>query len=282
VARWDAVLGFHTNPLTCGVAKFNAELARRLGIPFTSVASDDQWEHALVSVKPSEGEIGEIPATKYDLLLHEVGGSSQSESLRQRAAQIILAPIIGCPPTFNDTRARVQPDIAVLSFGMSYKLIAKQYLRLAEVLKRSGRQYALYLSAALHEGTAFDGSFQQEVADLQALYNGQVYFLGYLSDFALQDELLKADYCAAFFSDGVRANNTSVHAAMRCGAVVITNLDRDSPDGFRHGETMLNIEQLTVLPAMVEHRRIQLAARQLFDAEYSWDAWMAKFLKSGS
>ncbi len=53
-----------------------------------------------------------------------------------------------------------------------------------------------------------------------------LYFLGNLSDVAVYNELRRATFFAAFFDGGVRANNTSVAAAMETGAVVITNLDQ--------------------------------------------------------
>jgi hypothetical protein len=56
------------------------------------------------------------------------------------------------------------------------------------------------------------------------------------------------DYFAAFFPKGVRANNTSIHSAMSTGAVVVTNLDQASPSGYRHMETLIDIEACTVLP----------------------------------
>ena len=49
--------------------------------------------------------------------------------------------------------------------------------------------------------------------------------MGYLSDTAVFNHLLDSSYLAAFFEKGLRANNTTVNAAMECGCTVITNLD---------------------------------------------------------
>ncbi|MEJ7892778.1 MAG: hypothetical protein WKF94_09060 [Solirubrobacteraceae bacterium] len=46
----------------------------------------------------------------------------------------------------------------------------------------------------------------------------------------------------------MRANNTSVAAAMEEGAIVITNLDKFSPAWFEHGVNVLDIGQLDRLP----------------------------------
>ena len=61
-----------------------------------------------------------------------------------------------------------------------------------------------------------------------------LYFLGNLSDVAVYNQLRESTFFAAFFDRGVRANNTSVAAAMETGAVVITNLDELSPPEYVH------------------------------------------------
>ena len=55
-------------------------------------------------------------------------------------------------------------------------------------------------------------------------------------------------YFAAFFPKGVRANNTSIHSAMTAGAVVVTNLDEDSPEGYKHMDTVIDIDRCAALP----------------------------------
>ena len=56
--------------------------------------------------------------------------------------------------------------------------------------------------------------------------------MGYLSDTAVFNHLLDSTFLAAFFEKGLRANNTTVNAAMECGCAVITNLDEHSPAGL--------------------------------------------------
>ena len=75
-----------------------------------------------------------------------------------------------------------------------------------------------------------------------------LYFLGNLSDVAVHNELRGSTYFAAFFPRGVRANNTTVAAAMETGAVVVTNLDRYSPPEYVHMENVIDIEQCDELP----------------------------------
>ena len=96
-----------------------------------------------------------------------------------------------------------------------------------------------------------------------------LYFLGNLSDVAVYNQLREATFFAAFFPRGVRANNTTVAAAMETGAVVITNLDallapRVRPPGERDRHRALRAScrpTRQCLPACVSARsRPRLAA----------------------
>ena len=53
----------------------------------------------------------------------------------------------------------------------------------------------------------------------------------------------------AFFEGGVRANNGTVAAALEHGAVVITNLDENSPPEYVHMRNLIDINQCEALPA---------------------------------
>ena len=125
-------------------------------------------------------------------------------------------------------------DISVFTFGMAHKIRVPLYRRLQQLLEATGKTYSVYVSTALHENTSFDGSFVVTFEELQSIFNGQVYFMGYLSDTAVFNHLLDSTYLAAFFEKGLRANNTTVNAAMECGCTVITNLDEHSPAGLSH------------------------------------------------
>ena len=83
---------------------------------------------------------------------------------------------------------------------------------------------------------------------MKEVFAGDVYFLGYLSDSAVYNYLLDTSYFVAFFEQGVRANNTSVNAAMDCGAVVVTNLDAWSPRAYVHMDNVIDIDRCDALP----------------------------------
>ena len=120
---------------------------------------------------------------------------------------------------------------------MAHKIRVPLYRRLRDLLEGTGRSYSVYVSTALHENTSFDDAFVIRFKELLSIFNGQIYFMGYLSDTAVFNHLVDCTFLAAFFEKGLRANNTSVNAAMECGCAVITNLDEDSPQGLVHMKT---------------------------------------------
>jgi hypothetical protein len=154
---------------------------------------------------------------------------------------------------------------------MAHKIRVPLYRRLQELLEATGQSYSVYVSTALHENTSFDGSFVVTFEELQSVFNGNVYFMGYLSDTAVFNHLLDSTYLAAFFEKGLRANNTTVNAAMECGCTVITNLDEHSPSGLVHGGNVLDIHRCDRLPSVEESQRIGLAARDVALGQYGWE-----------
>ena len=52
----DCIAGYHLNPWTCGIAKFNAILAKELDVPVVGLASPDlrNYSRPLLSIKMSE------------------------------------------------------------------------------------------------------------------------------------------------------------------------------------------------------------------------------------
>ena len=131
---------------------------------------------------------------------------------------------------------------------MAHKIRVPLYRRLRDLLEATGQSYSVYVSTALHENTSFDGSFVVRFEELQSIFNGQVYFMGYLSDTAVFNHLMDCTFLAAFFEKGLRANNTTVNAAMECGCAVITNLDEHSPAGLVHMQNVIDINLCERLP----------------------------------
>src|SRR5207237_4419198 len=100
--------------------------------------------------------------------------------------------------------------------------------------------------------------------------NGQIYFMGYLSDTAVFNHLVDCTFLAAFFEKGLRANNTTVNAAMEVGCAVITNLDEHSPAGLAHLKNVIDINRCDRLPEAGDAEKIGRAARALAHADSGW------------
>jgi hypothetical protein len=181
-----------------------------------------------------------------------------------------------CPGTLLNPQRFQRTELSVFTFGMAHKIRVPLYRRLHGLLEATGKSYSVYVSTALHENTSFDGSFVVRFEELQAIFNGQVYFMGYLSDTAVFNQLVDCTYLAAFFEKGLRANNTSVNAAMECGCAVITNLDEHSPDGLVHMKNVIDIHACDRLPDLEQAETIGRAAREIAHADYGWDQLVAQ------
>ena len=271
----DCVLGYHLNPLTCGVAKFNFILARHLGVPVLNVFDPPSlnYQDPLLSLKLSEFRKQDVQKLEvlldifcqksFRLFLHDFCnteielkmirqakmvycGNSELVALLQNIRPDLVE--VWCPGILLNKQRFNHAEISVFSFGMAHKIRANHYQKLRILLEQTGKSYCLYLSTALHEGTSFDGSFTIAFEELRDIFGSKIYFMGYLSDTAVYNYLSETTFFAAFFDKGVRANNTSVNVAMQCGSVVITNQDEYSPSSFVHLGNMLDIHQCSRLP----------------------------------
>ena len=298
----DCIAGYHLNPWTCGIAKFNAILARHLDVPVVSIhelpaagyrrpllslkLSEFLPEHTAMLERWARGRQGQ-----YEFFLHAIDGSEVERRLILGAAKVfvgnrelheMLKPVradvveLFCPGTIL-TPQRVQPtELSILTFGMAHKIRVADYRKLRDLLEVTGKSYKVFVSTALHEGTNFDESFIVRFEELQEIFNGRVYFMGYLSDTAVFNHLVDATFLAAFFEKGLRANNTTVNAAMECGCAVVTNLDEYSPKGYEHLKTVIDINRCNCLPGLEDIEQIGRAAREVAHAHYGWDRLVAE------
>jgi hypothetical protein len=293
----DCIAGYHLNPWTCGIAKFNAILAKHLDVEVVGIRTVElgSYERPLLSVKLSEfsdrdaADLDLWSSThrgRFELFLHAFDGTELERRLVAAASRVYvgnaelfrqLAPArpdvqeLFCPGTILNPQRFMDTDLSVFTFGMAHKIRVPLYRRLYELLEATGRTYSVYVSTALHENTSFDGSFVVTFEELQAIFGGQVYFMGYLSDTAVFNHLLDSTYLAAFFEKGLRANNTTVNAAMECGCTVITNLDEHSPAGLAHMKNVVDINRCDRLPTVEESQHIGRAARKVALGQYGWD-----------
>src|SRR5688500_2396401 len=298
----DCIAGYHLNPWTCGIAKFNAILAKHLEVPVVGVgdAALGRYRKPLLSIKMSEftsQDAAELDvwsvarAGQFELFLHAFDGTPIEQRLVAAASRVYcgnselyrdLRPArpdiqeLFCPGTILNPQRFQRTELSVFTFGMAHKIRVPLYRRLRDLLDATGQTYSVYVSTALHENTGFDDSFVVRFEELQSIFNGQVYFMGYLSDTAVYNQLLDCTFLAAFFEKGLRANNTTVNAAMESGCAVITNLDEHSPAGLVHLRNVIDIALCERLPGIDETQRIGLAAREIAHARYGWERLAAQ------
>jgi hypothetical protein len=292
----DCIAGYHLNPWTCGIAKFNTILARHLSLPVVGIGSAELrgYRRPLLSLKLSEFTPADAQALhewvmahegRYELFLHAFDGTAIEHKLMASAAKVYcgnrelshdLAPSrpdiveLFCPGTLLNPQRFQRTEVSVFTFGMAHKIRVPLYRRLRDLLEATGKSYSVYVSTALHENTSFDGSFVVRFEELQSIFS-QVYFMGYLSDTAVFNHLMDCTFLAAFFERGLRANNTTVNAAMECGCAVITNLDEHSPAGLMHMRNVIDINLCDRLPDLEHAQRIGHAAREIAHGQYGWD-----------
>jgi len=277
-----AVVTFHTNPYTCGVARFNHSLATALGVPLVPLESylnSGDTSRVLLSIKLEEitadvlvrlGSVLEQRTLNYDLFLHAADGSELEQALFVGAGRVFAASaeiaeqVRPSRPDVSSVFApgapvlpRQQPvDCTLLTFGMAHKIRSDGYRRLAALMEGDSRSFRLEISTALHEGGSFDSSFFTIGEEISAAFSGNVRFLGFLADAEVSERLREVDALVAFFPRGARENNTTVLSAMTHGCPVITNLDQSSPAWMMHGVTVYDIGKLTYFPDKSELQQV--------------------------
>lgn len=256
----DAVWSYHLNPMTCGVARFNQQLAARLDVPCEAIYAE-RGRTPLVSIKPSEitteGYLWPYQDMVYDLFLHDFEPTPRNVTWASHARRVFAAneliamevktyvyrdPVLAwCPSLLQGTARR--GSFRVVLFGMAHKRQEPLLLRLKGLLDRTGWDYSVEVSTGIHEGSPWDRTWAETRDTLSSLFGPRLHLLGYLADDALVAVLKESDLAALFYEEGVRANNTTLWAALEAGIPVLTNLDAASPMELVHGETVLDLYQ---------------------------------------
>lgn len=307
---FDCVVTYHQNPLTCGVAKFNHIMAARLGLPLLGIFDPALagYKAPLLSIKCSEFADQDLsrlhglvqrmePDVSPYLFLHGFENTLTEFELVSRAAKIYCgnreiyerlkdyaeaAGALWSPSTLRTSAVAADVgEISIFSFGMAHKLQAQHYFSLRDLLDASGKDYTIFLSAALHDGTSFEDAFSISFDQLRTVFDDNIRFLGFLSDDAVVEYMRRAMFFTAFFQRGVRENNSSVIAAMEQGCVVITNLDENSPNFCTHGRTLLDIQQLSELPLDKSYLSTLSDNARTAVADLGWDSLLARMGEVG-
>lgn len=283
----DAIWSWHTNPLTCGVAKWNHALAKRLGVPCESLRTG-QATHPLISIKTREAPETwslHLPLHRsFDLFLHDMPNLQQLA--RVRASRLFAAnheiaeavrPIrpdvieLWCPSTLNGNLRRGQ--ITIWTFGMAHKVQLVHFATLKALLDQTpeAEDYTICQSVAIHEGTSWDDTFTETARAMRELFGeDHLRFLGFLADDALVKEMREAQAVALFYDPAVRANHTTVWAALELATPVITNLDQDSPPELAHDVSVFDIAQLDEWPQAGRRQDVRAGGRRATE-RYSWE-----------
>lgn len=275
---FSAVVGYHTNPYTCGVARWNQELASRLGVPF--VGLDGEWgDHPLLSLKWGELDEDAHAAVKVKVAVRpcSVFWHDEGSALVTTFAERVWWAFrdgLWCPPAPLPVVDKAA--IRLLAFGMGHKLQTAYFRKIDALISATGKTYDLRVSVALHEGTSLhDVSLKFSELESAVGTLGALKVMGCLSDMALAEELAQADAVCAFFPDGARANNTSVWTAMRAGAPVITNLDGGSPHDLLHAVNIYDIGMLELWPGIHGLRAVGCAGQSTVRDLYAdWDLFV--------
>ena len=297
------IVSFHTNPFTCGIARFNRSLAEEMGVPLVSVDAfaASPIENSLLSIKFDEMSPSAIELLRemlfksnlsFNLLLHDLNGSDDEVYFCRKATKLFTAKnelrqkIKELRPDTIATFAPGVPlvefegvfDLSLITFGMAHKIRAEGYKKLGDLLIKDSRKVQLEISTALHEGTSFSEEFFSINSEISHAFRGNVNFLGFLADSEVSRRITSASALIAFFPHGVRENNTTVLSAMAHGCAVITNRDEASPSWMEHGVSVFDIDQLDYFPSEVELKTVGQKAMEAV-RPYSFTS-LARILES--
>jgi hypothetical protein len=278
---FTSVVSLHTDPATCGVAKFSKQFAERLGVPFYGLTSLDRTaEFPLLSLKASElREAGLVRVRsmpeRFGLFWHDHGFTE----LTKRAEVVFYAdPSLGQPALWCPSLLHADPvprgAINLFAMGMAHKINPEPYKKIAALIAQTGHTFHLRVSMGLHEGTDLSDAVLKCEALADAIGKENLTVLGILTDEAVASEYAQCQAVCAFFEKGARANNTTVHAAMSRGLPVITNLDSQSPPDWKHNVSVFDVNALTAWPGVLELRRVGDVAKGV-SQNYSWDSFLA-------
>ena len=182
----DCIAGYHLNPWTCGIAKFNAILAKHLDVPVVGIRAVELGSHRrpaavaeALGVQPADAADLDLWASsrsgQFELFLHAFDGTEIEQRLVAAAARVYCGNTralhascsrcgpdiqeLFCPGTILNPQRFQRTELSVFTFGMAHKIRVPLYRRLRDLLEATGQSYSVYVSTALHENTSFDGSF---------------------------------------------------------------------------------------------------------------------------
>jgi hypothetical protein len=284
-----ALITYHTNSYTCGVARFNGALSKALQIPMididTWVSNADYESKYLFSVKPSEFDqhvsdmvsdslsklngkhwvfFHEFNQTDIEIKLAEISEKAIAVDrvIGSAASKFFKDVSLGFAPGLNIANPEEECDVVLLTMGMAHKINQAGYTILDEIVKMDLRSFQLRVTVAIHEGFDIGETFVNVPEQVGANWSSELVFLGFLSDQAMSSELRKCDAVVIFPQLGARESNSSIIGAMAHGATVVTALDSNSPSWMVHGQNIIDVRQLKQFPSREELNQIGKNAKE--------------------
>ena len=278
-----ALITYHTNRYTCGVARFNYMLSETLQIPMLDVESwisdADYDSKYLISVKPSEFDqrisdlftnslsklnikqwvfFHEFNETEIEVKLAEISEKAIAVDrvIGSAVSRIFKEVGMGFAPGLSTAAFEQERDVVLLTIGMAHKINRTGYAILENVVKVDLRRFQLRVTVAVHEGFDIGETFTNVPEQVGAVWSSELVFLGFLSDQAMSTELRKCDAVVVFPQVGARESNSSIIGAMAHGAAVVTILDSNSPSWMQHGQNIIDVNQLKQFPSGEELKQI--------------------------
>lgn len=296
------------NPVLSGVAKFNFNLSRLLGINCVSFSdikalSLSSGDKILLSVKlidlsdEEKKEINQVlKITKqkevklftffhtfnelpleYDILeLSQEIFCGNSEIKHSLSGFNKTVSDLWCPYLVDLSASLTQKDFNIFTFGMAHKMQLKHYQMLYDKLSKTSLDYSVWVSTAFHEKASF-GDFHDISKQLISIFDRKIQFLGFLSDEAINYFIDQVQLFVSFFPKGVRANNTSVYVPMERNCPVLTNLDEYSPSWLIHGKNILDINHLENQQLQKDFlKKISQKSKKDVGSHISWELLVEK------
>ena len=167
----DCIAGYHLNPWTCGIAKFNTILSQYLALPVVGIRAVElgSYRRPLLSIKLSEftpadaadlDTWSQAHAGEFELFLHAFDGTEVEKRLLAVAGRVYcgnrelsaqLAPDrpdvveLFCPGTLLNPQRFHRSELSVFTFGMAHKIRVAHYRKLRDLLDATGKSYSVYV-----------------------------------------------------------------------------------------------------------------------------------------
>src|SRR5688572_24374407 len=196
----DCIAGYHLNPWTCGIAKFNAILAKYLNVPVVGLRAVELGSHRrpLLSLKLSEFSSVDAAdldlwassrAGEFELFLHAFDGTEVEQRLVAAAAKVYCGNSalftelqtmrldiqeLFCPGTILNPQRFQRTELSVFTFGMAHKIRVPLYRRLHDLLEATGQSYSVYVSTAIQRHADFVRHAEGEDRELREIGRAHV------------------------------------------------------------------------------------------------------------